>query len=445
MEKKFENKSILKLILTMGLPPIISMLMQSLYAIIDSWYVAKISQDAFNAVSIVFPIQSIVLSIAVGLGIAINGLVARSLGRKDYDKVHQVSILGIVLTAVHNLLIVVFGLLLITPFINGNTSSADVALMSYEYIRIILLFSCGILFQLTFEKILQGHGNMIVPTIVQICGCVLNIILDHILVLVLGYGVVGAASATVISQCLSALSLGIYILVNKNYTISFKYFKNIIQNMFDIYIVCVPSTLMFCLPSFQVMALNKILSTVDEVYINVLNIYLKVQTFIFMPISGLTQGLRPIIGYFYGSRNSKALKETLSYAIRIMFSIMLFGIFLFNLMPEQLIKMFFDDSNIIEKGSLAFRIISIGFLFNSVTLLSGTFYESMGYGVVSLVITLVRQLIVTIPLALLLVFVFDMGALGVWISVVAAEVLACLVSGLMFNYTIRNTNVFKMN
>ncbi len=441
MEEKFQNKSTLKLIIMMSLPPILSMMMQSLYSIVDAWYVAKVSEEAFNAVSMVFPIQSIILSIAVGLGIAVNGAIARSLGRKDEEKSKEYIILGTILTVIHYILIFLLSFIVLDPFISANITNEATAIMAKSYINIITIFSFGLLFQLTFEKILQGHGNMLVPTIVQIIGCLLNIILDHIFVLVLNYGVTGAACATVISQIFSGTTLCLYVLIHKRYTISFKYLKFSKENLLEIYKVCLPSTIMMSLPSVLIMGLNSMLQSIHEVYVNVLNLYLKVQTFIFMPIMGLSQGIRPIIGYFYGAKEGKKIKEVLINSIILITTVMIIGVILFNIIPETLIKIFFDNTDIIAYGTTAFKIISISFIFVGVSFLLNTFYDSIGLGYVSLIINISRQFIITLILSALCVYVFKTGASGVWVSIVIAEVFTAIMGIFMFRYTYKNTEI----
>lgn len=442
MQDKFEKKSTFKLILSMGIPPILSMLIQSLYSIIDAMYVAKISDDAFNAVSIVYPLQNIILSIAVGLGVAINGCIARNLGKKRIDKVNEFSILGVVLTFIHYLLIVGLAFIVITPFINSNTTDATHS-MAKTYINIIAFGSIGVLFQLTFEKILQGHGNMILPTIAQIVGCVLNIFLDHMLVLVFGYGVAGAAIATVAAQGLSALILFGYVLYhNKRYNISFKNLSFNKENIVEIYKVCGPSTLMMSLPSILIMGLNYVLTAFGDMYVNILNLFLKVQTFVYMPVVGLLQGVRPIIGYYYGANKPNKLKEVLKISIVMISSVMLIGSFLFAIVPEFLIKMFFDSEEIIENGKIAFRIFSMCFIFVGVSYLFSTFFESLGYGVVSLIINLSRQFIITIVFTLILVYGFNLEEIGVWYAIVIAEIFTGIMVIIMFKYAYKNTTIF---
>ncbi|MFI3252242.1 MAG: MATE family efflux transporter [bacterium] len=441
MDNKFESKSTLRLILAMGLPPILSMLIQSMYSIIDAWYVAKVSEEAFNAVSLVYPLQTIILSIAVGLGVAINGAIARSLGKKNKDKAEEFTILGIMLTFIHYAFIVVMAFIVINPFIKYNATS-ETAQMAKDYINIVSYCSIGILFHLTFEKILQGNGNMIVPTIAQIIGCILNIILDHIFVLVLGYGVVGAATATVISQCTSGGMLALYVIFNKKYTVSLKKLSFSKENLNEIYKVCLPATIMMCLPSLLTMGLNSILTKIDTIYVTVLNLYLKVQTFVFMPIVGLLQGLRPIVGYYYGANKPKKLKESLSISFIIISIVMVIGGILFTVVPSTLIKIFFDSPEIIEHGEKAFRIFAVSFIFVGVSYLFNTFYESIGYGVVSLVINLSRQFVITIILTLLFVYVLGFGAVGVWYAIIIAEIFTGILVALMFLHTYKNTNIF---
>lgn len=434
-----ENKSTIKLILIMGLPPILSMLIQSLYSIVDAWYVAKISEEAFNSVSIVYPIQAILLSVAVGLGVAINGCIARARGRKDNEKVKEFSILGIFLTVIHYILIIIVCSFIIEPFIRFNTNNSNVGVMAYDYIRIISYCSFGLLLNLTFEKILQGYGDMIIPTIAQILSCLLNILLDHIFVLKLGYGVSGAATATVISQISAGVGLMLYVIIHPKYIISIKSFKLSKENLLEIYKVCIPSTIMMSLPSILIMSLNVILNSISDLYVNILNLFLKVQTFVFMPMVGLTQGLRPIIGYFYGAKNPKRIKETLRYAFILMIGNMLIGVLIFNLVPTLLIKMFFDTPDMLNHGTTAFRIFSISFVFVAISYVFITFYDALGYSVVSLVINLSRQFIITLVLSILFVYVFDLGAVGVWISIVIAEVFTAIMATIFFKYTYDKT------
>lgn len=284
---------------------------------------------------------------------------------------------------------------------------------------------------------------MLVPTIAQIVGCVLNITLDHVLVLVLGYGVAGAAIATVAAQGLSALIIFAYIIMHREkFVLSFKKLKFSKENLIEIYKVCLPSTIMMSLPSLLIMGLNVVLRSINAIYVDVLNLYLKIQTFVFMPIVGLLQGVRPIIGYFYGSNKPDKLKEVLKHSVVMITIVTVLGGVLFYIIPEFIIGFFFDTEFEIALGAQAFRIFTVGFVFIGISYLFSTFYESLGYGFVSLIINLSRQFMITIVMTIILVYVFDFGAVGVWSAMVTAEVLTGIMVLLMFRYSYKNTTIF---
>lgn len=430
MEKKnsfMQTKPVFSLLLSMSVPMMLSMLIQSLYNIVDSIYVSRLGTDALTAVSLAYPLQNAILSAAVGIGVGISSAISIHLGAGNREKADRAATLGIALTLIHCIFFIIAGLTISEPFLKLFTDNPKILNDASIYTEIVLCLSFGSLFQIAFEKIFQGIGEMKITMYLLIAGCVVNIILDPILIFgLLGFpalGVAGAAIATVIGQ-ISALLLYIIVYRRNSYAvhISFKHLvfdKAIIR---QIYSVGIPSTVMMLLPSILISVLNSILTAFSDVYVAVLGVYFKLQTFIYMPANGIVQGMRPIIGYNYGAGESSRVKSTIRYSLLTAAGLMLTGTILALALPKQILALFDADAALMSAGVTALRIISLGFLVSSVGLIYSGVFEAIGNGRNSLIISLLRQFVITIPLSFILTRFF--GPTGVWISFPVGELCA---------------------
>ena len=422
-----KRKPVFSLLISMSVPMMLSMLIQSLYNIVDSIYVSRLGTDALTAVSLAYPLQNTIVSVAVGIGVGISTAISIHLGAGDQEKADRSATLGIALTVFHCILFVLAGIFITRPFLSLFTDDPAILEDACDYTYIVLCLSFGALLQIAFEKIFQSIGQMKITMYLLIVGCVINIVLDPILIFgLLGFpalGVSGAAIATVIGQiCAFLLYIAVY--MRKSYAVHIrlkhlKFDRSIIR---QIYGVGIPSSIMMLLPSVLISILNSILTALSDVYVAVLGVYFKLQTFIYMPANGIVQGMRPIIGYNYGAGENERVRSTIRYSLGCAAMLMLAGTLLSLLIPEQIFTLFDADAELMSAGVTALRIICIGFLVSSIGVIySGTF-EALGNGRNSLIISLLRQFAVTVPLAFLLSRVW--GAAGVWAAFPAGEVIA---------------------
>ncbi|HIW41039.1 MAG TPA: MATE family efflux transporter [Candidatus Mediterraneibacter vanvlietii] len=422
-----KRKPVFSLLISMSVPMMLSMLIQSLYNIVDSIYVSRLGTDALTAVSLAYPLQNAIVSVAVGIGVGISTAISIHLGAGDQEKADRSATLGIALTVFHCVLFVLAGIFITRPFLSLFTDDPAILEDACDYTYIVLCLSFGALLQIAFEKIFQSIGQMKITMYLLIVGCVINIVLDPILIFgLLGFpvlGVSGAAIATVIGQiCAFLLYIAVY--MRKSYAVHIrlkhlKFDRSIIR---QIYGVGIPSSIMMLLPSVLISILNSILTALSDVYVAVLGVYFKLQTFIYMPANGIVQGMRPIIGYNYGAGENERVRSTIRYSLGCAAMLMLAGTLLSLLIPEQIFTLFDADAELMSAGVTALRIICIGFLVSSIGVIySGTF-EALGNGRNSLIISLLRQFAVTVPLAFLLSRVW--GAAGVWAAFPAGEVIA---------------------
>lgn len=422
-----KRNPVFSLLISMSVPMMLSMLIQSLYNIVDSIYVSRLGTDALTAVSLAYPLQNAIVSVAVGIGVGISTAISIHLGAGDQEKADRSATLGIALTVFHCVLFVLAGIFITRPFLSLFTDDPAILEDACDYTYIVLCLSFGALLQIAFEKIFQSIGQMKITMYLLIVGCVINIVLDPILIFgLLGFpalGVSGAAIATVIGQiCAFLLYIAVY--MRKSYAVHIrlkhlKFDRSIIR---QIYGVGIPSSIMMLLPSVLISILNSILTALSDVYVAVLGVYFKLQTFIYMPANGIVQGMRPIIGYNYGAGENERVRSTIRYSLGCAAMLMLAGTLLSLLIPEQIFTLFDADAELMSAGVTALRIICIGFLASSIGVIySGTF-EALGNGRNSLIISLLRQFAVTVPLAFLLSRVW--GAAGVWAAFPAGEVIA---------------------
>ena len=440
------TKSISSLIFTMGCPPIISMFVQSMYNIIDSIFVAKLGENALTAVSLAAPIQYCILAVSVGVGIGMNSYISRNLGANNIDEANNTVTHSMILSFIHSLLFIVLGLLFIKPFFRAFTTSEDIFTLGCNYTYIVVLLSFSLFFQIAFEKIFQATGNTLLPTISQAIGAIANIILDPIFIF--GYfgvprlGVTGAAIATIIGQMISFLILLVFFIksdsILKMDLKRFKFDFNIIK---EIYAVGIPSALMISISSLLTVVLNFVLVKFSNTAVSVYGIYYRLQTFIAMPVNGLVQGMRPIIGYNYGAKDRGRIFEALKISLIVSFIIMLIGFLLFMFIPRQLMSMFSASENMMNIGVQTLRIISLGFLFSAFSLIISAMYESIGKGTYSLIISLLRQCVIIIPVCM--IFYKSIGLTGIWITFPVSEIVAALACLGMFLNTCKKDAVFS--
>lgn len=436
MEQTYmKEKPILPLLLSMAAPMILSMLVNSLYNIIDSIFVAQISEDAMAALSLVFPIQNVVNSVAVGFGIGINVMIAFCLGAKDQLHAEKAASQGLLFSIIHGILLSIVGILIMPSFLKLFTHSQNVLSLGLRYSNIVLLFAIVINVEITFEKYFQAMGMMVVSMLSMLFGCILNIILDPVLIFGIGpfprLGIEGAAIATGIGQC-STLLIYILFYTFKKLPVKFhtKYIRPEKKVCIRLYSVGIPAALNMALPSLLISALNGILATISETGVVILGIYYKLQTFLYLSINGMIQGMRPLIGYNYGAKEYKRVNKIYNLSLTIAVGIMAVGTILFLFTPETFMKMFTTQPATISAGASALRIISCGFIVSSVSVVSSGALEGLGKGNESLIISLLRYLIIIVPLA----FVLSrfLGVNGVWHSFWITEVVTAVVAFIIY-------------
>lgn len=439
-ENKMASTPMLKLIISMSMPSMFSMLIQALYNIVDSMYISFYSTDALTAVSLVFPIQMLLVSVAVGTGVGINSLVSRRLGEKRFGEANSAATHGVVLAVASWILFVVLGLLFIEPYFSMMDATPLVKQMSCTYTNIVVYLSLGCFVQCIFEKTLQATGNMFYPMLFQLTGAIINIILDPIFIF--GYlgvpqmGIAGAAIATVTGQ-IAAMIFSTVIIFTKSHDvhITFKGFKLDLKIIRDIYSVGLPSIIMQAIGSVLTTALNKILIGFSEAAVSVFGIYFKLQSFVFMPVFGLNQGVMPIMGYSYGAHSKKRLMSALKYGCVIAFFIMLAGMIIFWSIPEAMLMMFNATDEIMTIGVPALRIISLCFTSAAIGIMFSTLFQAIGIGINSLIISLLRQIIILLPAAY---FLSMIGLEAVWYAFPIAEGISLITSIVLFRFVYKS-------
>ncbi len=438
-EIKIENKMgtmpVRQLLVNMAWPAILSMTINALYNVVDSIFVAQVSEDALTAVSIVNPIQMLIIALSVGSGVGINSLISRRLGAGRQEEADQAASTGVRIGLMNYIFFFVVGLILTVPFVS---SYAQKGTYIYEaacvYMRIICIGSLFLNVQVVLEKILQSTGNMIAPMICSLTGAIVNIVLDPILIFGLAgmprLGVTGAAIATVTGQ-LCGMCVGTFIVINGEHLVSIKIkgFKLNWNTVVDIYRVGLPSIIMQSIGSLMLILYNMILVAYSTTAVAVLGIYFKIQSFVFMPVFGLNQGAMPIMGYNYGARDKKRLMDTYKEGLRIALIVMGLGTLIFQLFPSELLKMFDASAEMLRIGIPALRIISICFLPAAFGIISSTMFQATGHGMLSLFASLLRQLFGILPLAYVLIRIG--GVTLSWASFPLAEIIGLTYSAIM--------------
>ena len=412
MEQRKENKMgvmpVKRLLVTMSLPIMISMLVQALYNIVDSIFVARLSEDALTAVTLAFPMQNLMIALISGTSVGVNAMLSKALGEKDYERANRSANMGLLLAFFSALLMVVFGLLGAGAFLRSQTDAAPILADGTAYLRIVCCLSFGLFFQVMGERLLQATGRTMYSMISQVTGAVINIILDPIMIFGLlgtpALGVAGAAYATVIGQTCAGV-LALILNVKKNEDIRL-HVKEVLHPRWKIiggiYAVGVPSILMMSIGSLMTYMMNRILIVFSTTATAVFGAYFKLQSFFFMPIFGLNNGLIPILAFNYGARKKERVYEALRFAMLLAFCLMAVGTLLFNLFPRFLLGFFSASEAMLAIGVPALRIISINFPIAAVCISLGATFQAFSQSYYSLIVSVVRQLVVLIPAAWLL-------------------------------------------
>ena len=436
-ENKMGTEPIRPLLISMAWPAILSMTINALYNIVDSFFVAKVSEDALTAVSIIYPLQMLIIAVGVGTAIGVNSLIARRLGAHNQQAANQAASTGIVLGVFNWLLFLLIGLLLPKLFVGAYADEGTYIFdAACSYLKIVCVGSFFIHVELEIEKILQATGNMKAPMICSLTGAITNVILDPILIFGMfgapEMGVVGAAIATVIGQLCSFI-VGLTILLKGSHLvdISIKKYKPDWAIVKDIYAVGLPSIIMQSIASVMNIAYNAILVTYSTTAVAVLGIYFKLQSFIFMPVFGLNQGALPIIGYNYGARKADRLKLARVESIKLALIFMVLGVILFQTIPGKLLSIFEASDEMLKLGIPALRIISINFIPAAFGIMNGTVFQATGHGVYSLICSVIRQLVGIVPFAYLLARIG--GVTLSWFSFPIGEVF-----GLIYSFYVLN-------
>ena len=423
-ENKMGVMPINKLLISMSLPMMVSMLVQALYNIVDSIFVSRISEDALTAVSLAFPIQSLMIAVAAGTGVGVNALLSRRLGEKNMKDVNRAATNGIFLYGLSYLLFVIFGIFGSGFFFQTQTNESVILGYGTDYLTIVSTVSFGLFGQIIFERLLQSTGKTVYSMYTQVFGAVINIILDPILIFgLLGLPrleVAGAAIATVIGQ-ICALCMGIILNLkfNKEISLSFKGFRPDIKIIKRIYAVGIPSIIMQSIASVMTFGLNQILMGFKETAVAVFGVYFKLQSFIFMPIFGLNNGMIPIIAYNLGAKKKERMVKTIKLSVLYATGLMALGLFVMQVFPKELLNIFDASPDMLAIGIPALRIISLHFLLAGFCIIVTSVFQAVGKGLISMFISIARQLVVLLPTAYLLSLLGNVNY--VWFAFFIAE------------------------
>lgn len=440
-ENKMGTMPMTKLILTMSLPAIFSMTIQALYNIVDSIFIGWLSSDGYGltATSLAYPLQMLLISVAVGTAVGVNSLVSRKLGEKNFKQANDAATHGLVLCLFSYLIFLFLGIFAVRPFMSAYSDNEKIVEYGVQYLTVVLCFSVFSIVQVMVEKTLQATGNMIFPMLFQLTGAVVNIIFDPLLIFGIGIfprlEVMGAAIATVFGQfCGMVFALIVLFCKKHEIKISFKNFRLQMSTVKNIYAVGLPSIIMQSIASVMIIGMNAIFTTansiISETSITVLGIYYKLQSFVFMPCFGLNQGVMPIIGYNYGARNKKRLYSALKRGIIIAAIIMAVGTVLMWAIPDLLIAMFGGTQQLMYVGIPALRIISLCFIPAAAGILFTTLFQAVGKGIRSLIMSFCRQLVLILPIAFVLSRLF--GITSVWYAFPVAEIGSLVLAILFF-------------
>lgn len=447
-ENKMGTMPVGKLIFNMSLPMMVSMLVQALYNIVDSIFVAKLSENALTAVSLAFPLQTLLIAVGAGTGVGMNALLSKSLGEKNFKKANDTAANAAVLYILSYILFLILGFSVVKPFYLSQIGNADVEIMEMgiEYLSTVMIFSFGLFTQFFFERLLTSTGRTIFSMTSQLTGAVTNIILDPILIFGLfgapKMGVTGAAIATVIGQCVAGIvAAACNHKYNHDVKLSFKGFKPDLKIIGTIYAVGVPSIIMQSIGSIMTYCMNRILIEFSSTATAAFGVYFKLQSFFFMPVFGLNNGITPIIAYNYGAKQRKRMIHTIKLSMAVAFCLTFVGFIAFEAIPQVLLGMFNSSDELLAIGIPALRIIGIHYLIAWFCIVAGTVFQALGKAVFSMIVSIMRQLFVLVPAAYILAKVGGLHA--VWWSFPIAEIISLAVS-LTFLIRIYNTIIKKL-
>ena len=439
-EMRTENKMgvmpVRRLILTMSTPMMFSMLVQALYNIVDSIFVSRIDEAALTAVTLAFPMQNFMIAVTGGTGVGINALLSRSLGEKNYERADQAACTGIILNIIHYLIFLFIGIFLAGPFI--RTQSSDPLIIGYgeTYLRIVCILSIGVFFQITMERLLQSTGRTFYSMLSQVTGVLINLVMDPALIFGLGpfpaLGVAGAAYATIFGQ-IAASCLGVWLNVNKNDDIRLSVAKILHpdrQAAAEIYAVGIPSILMMSIGSVMTYAMNRILIAFSSTATAVFGVYFKLQSFVFMPVFGLNNGVIPVLAYNFGAKSRERIRQTLVFSLELALGIMIGGAAVFELFPAALLSLFAASDDMRAIGIPALRIIALSFPVAGICIVLGSVFQAFSRSVFSLIVSIGRQLVALIPAAYLLAATGILS--NVWWAFPIAEIASLLLSVIFF-------------
>lgn len=439
-ENKMGVMPLNRLLISMSVPMMISMLVQALYNIVDSMFVAQLSENALTAVSLAFPAQNLMIAVATGTGVGVNAALSRNLGEKNFERANKIADHALFLAALSYVVFALFGLSFARQFFRLQTDIEEIVDLGTTYLRVCTIASFGLFMEITCERLLQSTGKTIYSMYTQGLGAIINIVLDPILIF--GYfgapalGIAGAAGATVIGQII-AFCLGFFFNKTRNHeiTISLRDFKPNSEIISPIYAVGIPSIIMASIGSVMTFGMNKILIAFSSTATAVFGIYFKLQSFVFMPVFGLNNGTVPIIAYNYGAGKPDRIMGTLKLAAMYAVTIMLIGLAVVQLIPDKLLMIFSASDTMLSIGIPALRIISLSFLFAGFSIVCSSMFQALGHGMLSLWISVFRQLVVLLPVA----FVFaKLGGLHVvWFAFPIAEVFAIIFSAVCLGYVYR--------
>lgn len=420
-----------KLLLSMAIPMMISMLVQALYNVVDSIFVARISEDALTAVSVAFPMQNIMISVSVGFGVGINALLSRALGQKNLARANDVAVQGLILELLSCFVMMLIGLFGVEAFMRSQTQIEEIVQYGVTYLRICMMLSLGVFIQVTFERYLQATGRTVYSMVIQLTGAIINIIFDPILIFgLLGFpkmGIAGAAAATVFGQFVGAV---IAIILNRRknpeITLNILRVRPDFRLQGEICQISIPSIVMASIGSLTTYIMDVILFRFSSTAVAVYGAYFKLQSFIFMPVFGLNNGMVPIVAYNYGAQKPERIHKTFKIAMAYAVTIMLLGLMVFQLFPTVLLSLFDASPDMVVIGVPALRRISLAFIFAGICIISSSTCQALGYSIYGMMISIARQIVVLIPCALLL---SKTGVLdNVWLAFPIAEIASLIIS-----------------
>lgn len=426
-ENKMGVMPVLPLLVSMSVPIMISMLVQALYNVVDSVFVSRISESALTAVSLAFPAQNLMIAVATGTGVGVNALLSRSLGEKNFERANSAASHAVVLSIISFAVFALLGTFFSKAFMLSQTTIPEIVEHGTVYLQICLIFSFGLFMQITFERLLQSTGKTFYTMLTQCLGAIINIVLDPILIFgLVGFpkmGVAGAAVATVTGQIIAFIvSAIVNHLKNDEIKLKLKGFRLNKRIVGTIYSVGLPSIIMASIGSVMTFGLNKILIAFSSTATAVFGVYFKLQSFVFMPVFGMNNGMVPIIAYNYGAKRPERITQTVKLSICGATMIMALGVLLFQLCPEWLLKLFDASDYMLGIGVPALRIISIHFILAGFAIVCSSTFQALGHGMLSLIMSVLRQLVVLLPVAYLLSLQFGLDA--VWWAFPIAELVS---------------------